>query len=561
MQKNENSARVADNDSGDLQKRRFLKTIGGAAAALSLPKLGRTQSFDPADHSAVATGDARRRWVTAYNARVFAALNTAANWQYGQTANDDETAVAGYAGSYSKGLPHNDLGEVDPAAYQALLTALASGTSADIAKVPMGTSPPTRLANPRAGFNFTLIGQDPQGIVTPPAPGFGSDETGAEMVEAFWGAMTRDVPFTDWGSDATIAQAAADLSKQAGYKGPGAGAVSPSNIFRMAMPGVQNGPWLSQFYWLPITFGGYIGEQVYNPPLAGVDYSITTADWLANLRGGGGGTTAFNTSSKRYLCTPRDLTRVLQLDPSIGFPGIFEVGASMNMARLGTFARNPSLPSVAANENPGLSFFGPSVFQGLAALVGNQALSSVFWHKWQVHRRIRPEAYAGRAHNTITKAASYPVSSALLNSDALKAIYARNGNYYLPQAWKGGCPAHPAYPSAHAVLDAAVVTLLKAFYDGSAAFPNPVVATADGSALVPYTGATLTLEGELNKLVMNNGISRVQTGIHYRSDVTAAVALGEQVAISFLRDLKGLYPVDSFAGCSFNRFDGTKITI
>src|SRR6266545_3560526 len=39
-----------------------------------------------------------------------------------------------YAGTrianFSKGLPHNDLGEVDPAAYNALLVALASGDPA-----------------------------------------------------------------------------------------------------------------------------------------------------------------------------------------------------------------------------------------------------------------------------------------------------------------------------------------------------------------------------------------------------------------------------------------------
>lgn len=557
IDKNELSACLGE-AAGDPQKRRFLKTIGGAAVALSLPKLGHTESFDPADHGAVGTADARKRWVGAYNKRVFAALNEAAAYQYGQTANDDETALPNYTGVFSKGLPHNDLGEVDPAAYQSLLAALATGASADLAKVPMGTSPPIRLANSRAGFNFALIGQDPQGILTPPAPTFSSSETGAEMVEQYWGAMIRDVPFINWSSDPTIAQAATDLSKQPGYKGPGAGAVTPDNIFRMNLPGVMNGPWLSQFYWMPVFIGAYSYPQVINPPLAGVDYSTNAADWLLNLRGGGGGATPF-ASTTRYISNARDLTRVLQLDAPSGFPGMYALLAQLNLGRLG-LPRNPSLPPIAANDNASLNFFGGNVFQEFVTALSGQALTSVFWHKWQVHRRIRPEAYGGRVHNTITKAATYPVSTDLLNSDALKAIDTRNGNYFLPMAWKGGCPPHPSYPSAHAVISGASITFLKAFYDGSATIPNPVVANADGSALVPYTGAPLTVEGELNKLAMNSGVSRIHTGIHYRSDVVAGLLLGEQMAISYLRDIKSLY-ADVFSGFTFNRFDATKITV
>src|SRR6185503_14318539 len=81
-------------------------------------------------------------------------------------------------------------------------------------------------------FNFSLIGQDAQGLVVPAAPGFSSAETGAEMVEAYWAAMTRDVPFVNYASDATIAQAAADLSAQPGYTGPGSGGVTPGHVFR-----------------------------------------------------------------------------------------------------------------------------------------------------------------------------------------------------------------------------------------------------------------------------------------------------------------------------------------
>jgi hypothetical protein len=42
----------------------------------------------------------------------------------------------------------------------------------------------------------------------------------------------------------------------------------------------------------------------------------------------------------------------------------------------------------------------------------------------------------GRVHNHIIGAATYPVSSDLLNSAAIGAIFSRNGTYLLPQAWR-----------------------------------------------------------------------------------------------------------------------------
>jgi len=407
-------------------------------------------------------------------------------------------------------------------------------------------------------FNFSLIGQDAQGLVVPAAPGFSSAETGAEMVEAYWAAMTRDVPFVNYASDATIAQAAADLSAQPGYTGPGSGGVTPGHVFRMDFPGALTGPWLSQFFWMPLVFGAYSNEQVLKPPLAGIDYSTSYADWLLNQRGGGGGPTPA-AATPRYISNARDLSRALQLDTQLGVAFQHVLQAQLNLNRL-QMPRNPSLPVISPNDGAGSNFFGGSMFQSLVGMASQQALQSVFWQKWQVHLRIRPEAYAGRVHNHISGAATYPVSGNLLNSAAISAIFSRNGTYLLPQAWKGGCPIHPAYPSAHGVNTGAAITLLKAFYDGAAILANPVTANADGTALVPYSGATLTVEGELNKLAMNIGINRVQTGIHYRSDVLQGLLQGEQMAISVLREMKGLY-ADVFSGFAFHRFDGTAIVV
>jgi hypothetical protein len=85
----------------------------------------------------------------------------------------------------------------------------------------------------------------------------------------------------------------------------------------------------------------------------------------------------------------------------------------------------------------------------------------------------------------------------------------------------------------------------------------------DGASLAPYTGADasqLTVGGELNKLACNIYQSRDFAGVHYRSDGLQGLLLGEAVAISILEDQARTYNED-FAGFTFTKFDGTKITV
>ena len=70
----------------------------------------------------------------------------------------------------------------------------------------------------------------------------------------------------------------------------------------------------------------------------------------------------------------------------------------------------------------------------------------------------------------------------------------------------------------------------------------------------------LTVGGELNKLASNIAICRNIAGVHYRSDYTASLRLGEQVAISILREQHSTFQ-ENFAGFTFTTFDGEKITI
>lgn len=78
-----------------------------------------------------------------------------------QTNGDEDAYPAGLA-NFTKTLPHNRLGEVDPDAYRTLLRALDSGRRADFDKVPLAGQ--ARLANPQAAFAFELEGADPWGL-------------------------------------------------------------------------------------------------------------------------------------------------------------------------------------------------------------------------------------------------------------------------------------------------------------------------------------------------------------------------------------------------------------
>jgi hypothetical protein len=65
---------------------------------------------------------------------------------------------------------------------------------------------------------------------------------------------------------------------------------------------------------------------------------------------------------------------------------------------------------------------------------------------------------------------------------------------------------------------------------------------------------------ELNKLASNIAQARNIAGLHWRSDTTQAILLGEAVAISILRDQRHTYN-ETFAGFTFTKFDGDTVTI
>jgi PAP2 superfamily len=196
----------------------------------------------------------------------------------------------------------------------------------------------------------------------------------------------------------------------------------------------------------------------------------------------------------------------------------------------------------------------------LVGRVANAALKATWCQKWLMHRRLRPEEFAGRVHQTLSGAVRYPIHTDVLNAVAPSTLFHTTGTYLLPMAYPEGCPLHPAYPAGHAAIAGACATVLKAFFQTSFVISNPVEASADGLALLPYRGPDLTVGGELNKLASNIALGRDTAGVHWRSDGIEGIKLGEAVAIGILRDMRATYHED-FQGFSLTTFDGTTLTI
>jgi membrane-associated phospholipid phosphatase len=195
------------------------------------------------------------------------------------------------------------------------------------------------------------------------------------------------------------------------------------------------------------------------------------------------------------------------------------------------------------------------------ARVTNAALKAAWFQKWVIHRRLRPEVFAGRVHNQMRGVASYPIHDDLLRrSTVLRTVYGRSGSYLLPMAYPEGSPLHPSYPAGHAAIAGACVTVLKAFFDEAFVLPSPVVSSGDGRTLNSYSGPPLTVGGELNKLAANMALGRDFAGVHWRSDGIQGMLLGEAVAIGILQDRGATYN-EGFRGFSLTKFDGTTITI
>jgi hypothetical protein len=544
-----------------------------AAGALASPSVSSAQaiggSLNTPGGVAPLAGVSNRRVIEAFELRVAGAIQDARVPAATNRDNGDEARYADKGATYTKGLPHDSFGRVDLHAYQTFKRALNSGEFSDFQNIVMGG---TRTLNgPQAGLAFCLEALDNAQFgqhQVPPAPGTASDQNATELLEHFWASLLRDVAFTDYPSKSLAIQAAAELGSQSTYLGPrdSRGEVTPNLLFRggfrASFPGETLGPYLSQFFLLPTFFGSQPIDQQQVTYQPNIDYGWKSFDeWLKIQNGIDTGSRNQVDPQVRYRRNGRDLAAFTHVDV------LYQAYLTAFLVLAGIGAPlNPGNPYSGSRTENGFGTFGGPDIAGTLTAVATVALNAVWYQKWFVHLRPRPEAIGGLVHLIKTghgKKTDVSLSNVILNSTGLQQSFNTYGTWLLSQAFPEGSPMHPSYPTRHGVVGGACITVLKFFFDGNFVIPNPMMPRSDGLRLVPYTGSDagqLMVNGELNKLGHNVSFGHgIHAGIHWRSDTDTSLLLGEAVALSFLSERAKTYN-EPFT-VRLTKFDGTTATI
>ncbi|HEX8907437.1 MAG TPA: hypothetical protein VF771_21470, partial [Longimicrobiaceae bacterium] len=484
--------------------------IGVQTTAIASPGFAVFDNVNAPDTTLVRRVEERR--LSAEAVRVEAAEIDAARRHDDHHNNNDETNYAGrpFIGNYSKSLKHDTLGDPEPISYGTMLRALESRDPQDFEEIQLASSTALKLTNPQTGLTFDLEAPDPQERTLPPAPRFDSQITANEAGELYWMAVARDVPFINYGSDAVITAAINSLNSEFPQFG-GTTPVTTQNVFRGIYPGEQIGPYVSQFLLKgnvdqrkPAGLGrdatdGYIsyGSRVINqrlvPASATIDWLTDFGSWL-NAQNGvdARGNDIFDTTF-RFIHTLRDGATLVHFDQVIdawyNAALILLAEPNGNQLTAAAVAGRPQIDLEFPNDqgNPydppgtamdsktqaGFATFGPPHLLSTLSEVLVRALRAVWFQKWFVHRRLRPEEYGGRVDNQINGRRTYPLHTSIttsLQSGGLAPYYGQEGerfalSYLLPQAYPEGAPTHPAYGAGHATGSVALATILKAFFD------------------------------------------------------------------------------------------------
>ena len=624
---------VENNKTKTITRRYFLERAAAAGAVgaglLALPNLFGKSGFSLAQETSVCAGcefvpkSGDERADMALNIRYAAAKYERDMPIPNHPCNEDEARYANrnYFASFTKGLKRANgsdgdiYGEVDPVEYCKLLMALKSGDPADFEAVALGfnnsclstgfsdsesrlsadsfePAQQRRLETPQAGLNYDLEGKDYHQLINRPpaitdpatpvafpiAPVFKSAEEVTEIIENYWQALTRDVPFRQYGTSSLVYKATDDLNQfKAYYTGPlSGGNITPAVYSRGVFGGDTKGPFISQFLILDAPYGVQTISAKLKVPVQGVinDFVTEADEWRMIQKGQTPNKKVTFDPTRRFIRSGRDLGEYVHNDAI--YQAYLNAALIMLADKKSGGLGIPINPNNPYNKSTGgyckqnnFVEFGPSQLLTLIGEVSVRAHKAVWYQKWNVHRRLRPEEFGGRAHFNQafpTGSRRYPINSIFYTSNVISAIEGQYHSLFLPQAFPEGSPMHPAYGAGHATLAGACVTILKAWFDSEREYTEfaPILEpTEDGLNLVPFgftSDISVTVADELNKLASNISIGRNIAGVHWRSDYTESVFLGEKVAIQLLEDYGYTYN-EKFVGFRFRNFDGQLITV
>jgi len=415
-------------------RRSFIGKLGaGAAATAAVSVLGNSSQAVAAVNSVSTSASnipANSRVQKATNIRITAANQDAAVPIPPHTTNGDETRYSDKSASYSKGLLQDKIGLVNSPAWISFKKALASGKMSDWESIIIGG---TRTQNgPQGAYAYDLecldsvqFGNapspgDPTGLpVVPPFDAVTSPEYGTQLIEQYWGAMLRDVAFTDYVTNATAAAAAAELGAQSTYRGPRdqSGNVTPNLLFRGVFPGDTIGPYMSQLMITPTSLGNQQIDQLMSTYVSGVDYMTDANTFFQVQNGIDTGLSLQVDPTRRYLHNGRGLASWTHND--VLYQGYFVALLALQTLKV---PLNPGNPYVGSRTQNGFNTFGGPDFAACMGECASKSLAKVWWQKWLVHLTPRPESGGGLVNQISTgnpdKLQAIPNSN-VLNSQAV----------------------------------------------------------------------------------------------------------------------------------------------
>ncbi|NKE45669.1 vanadium-dependent haloperoxidase [Roseomonas frigidaquae] len=379
--------------------------------------------------------------------------------------------------------------------------------------------------------------------------------------------------------------------------------LTPMTLFRSGFVDEEKGPLVSQFFLHDVPFGTQTIKQTQFPYAPRVNYLQNTQDWLmaqnigrdahsrdySRANGFGDDNAAYEPGNRqRHIGSMRDLARFVHKDAL--HQAYFNAALLLMDWDAPLDVGNPYRPGGRYRRQGGFATLGGPNLLTMVSEVASRALKVVWRQKWMVHRRLRPEAYGGLMTMQHFRDKAFGLPDWVFATRAAGTIremnrsanagtqHAADDNFLLPMAFTSGSPAHPAYGAGHATVAGACVTVLKAWFDEK----HPIRAMVEASRhpqtrlrrtllqpmviegpLPPYAGRDadeLTVGGELNKIASNVAMGRTMGGVHWRSDNTRSLRLGEVIAtVIMAREVKEYAEAGvSFSYCSF---DGHEVRI
>ncbi|MGH2582214.1 MAG: vanadium-dependent haloperoxidase [Anaerolineales bacterium] len=453
-----------------------------------------------------------------------------ADWQ----TSPDGRAFEEYRVCFSKGLKHRSDGYPEPELYAAFCKAIQARDANALGQMKLST----RWVDPLAGTKLCSA----EVLGSHAGQWFGTNLMYGDVAEVYWASLCRDIPFSAYGNHSLINRADAELKRidSRRFSRP---------PFSIDLPGTGEGGYLSQFLIKPVPLNGAALFQRILCPTPSNDFLSEPEQWMRCQNADRLHTITTHLPAPRYIFNGRALAEFVRHDFS--FQAFLWAG--LILESWGRRALNKGLPERHTHNSAAFANNGwPQVF-ALLAQASQRALEDAWFWKWRVFRRLRPEEIAGRDGLMSLEFPDEGVGKISLLEGAA-ASKKKFGTALLTQSYPDGTPLHPSFPSGHAQIAGACVTVLKAFTNPDFLIPAPLLPSDDGLDIVSYDG-DLLLEGELNKLAWNMSFGRTFAGIHYRSDHEGGLILGEDIALKLLAEA-GRKVVGERSTLWFRRFDG-----